>query len=437
MLILDGEKRWTNLAVWKIALLLSFVLLPLATSVKADKVTDWNAIGAQAVLNAGTAGAVGTVDMASMHIAIYDAVNAIEGGYRVFAVSPANVPPGASADAATVEAAYRTLRHLLPAQAAYLDAQYAASLATIPDGQAKLDGIAVGAEVATLFLASRLGDGRGANVPYTPGTGPGAWIPTSATPPVAVWLSQMRPFAIESPTQFRPEPPPALYGDEWAADYNEVKRLGALNSSERTPEETTLGRFFLAPGVPQVAGGLRQLAIERGLSLKDNARLFAQIYVAQADATIAGWDSKYHYSFWRPITAIRAGETDGNPNTEADPTWTPLATTPNHPEYLSAHAFVDGAWTETLRQFFGTKKLNVTLSSTTTGTSMMFTNTDDIPKAVTDARIFAGFHYRTSCVRGAVLGKKVAKYVAKNYFQPIGDSDAEFIPRLSLKRMRR
>jgi hypothetical protein len=420
MFILNGEKRRTNLAAWKIALLLSFVVLSLPTIAKADKVTDWNAIGAQAILTGGNAGSAGTVDMAYMHIAIYDAVNAIEGGYTLFAVRPSNVPPGASAAAATVAAAYRILRNLYPAQTAYLDAQYAASLATIPDGQSKLDGIAVGAEVATLFLASRVGDGRGANVTYIPGTGPGAWIPTSPAPPAMVWLSQMRPFAIESPTQFRPEPPPSLDSDEYANDYNEVKRMGALNSSERTPEETTLGRFFLAPGVPQVAGALRQLAIEKGLSLKDNARLFAQLYVAQADATIAGWDSKYHYGFWRPITAIRAGDTDGNPNTDADPTWTPLGTTPNHPEYLSAHAFVDAAWTEALRQFFGTKKLDVTMTSTITGTSMSFSNTDDIVKAVEDARVFAGFHYRTSCVRGAVLGKRVAKYVAKNYFQPVG-----------------
>jgi hypothetical protein len=419
MSILDSEKRWTRLATGKFALLLSLVLLSVAPIVKADKVTDWNAIGVQAAITAGNAGAAGNVDMAYVHIAIYDSVNAIEGGYTVFAVSPSHVPPGASAEAATVEAAYRTLRYLYPAQAARLDAQYAASIATIPDGQAKLDGIAVGNEVATLFLASRVGDGKGANVSYTPGTGPGAWIPTSPAPPATVWLSQMRPFAIESPTQFRPEPPPSLDSEEWAADYSEVKRMGALNSSERTPEETTLGRFFLDPGLPQDAAALRQLAIEKGLSLKDNARLFAQVYVAGGDAAIAGWDSKYHYGFWRPITAIRAGGTDGNPNTEADPTWTPLATTPNHPEYLSAHAFVDGAWTESLREFFGTKKLDVTLTSTTTGTSMSFSNTDDIVKAVENARIFAGFHYRTSCVRGAVLGKKVAKYVAKNYFQPV------------------
>jgi len=420
MAISISEKRTAKLAAWTSAVLISLVLLSLTPAVKADKVTDWNAIGAQVLMTGGNAGAAGSVDMAYMHIAIYDAVNAIEGGYTVFAVRPSTVPPGASAEAATVEAAYRILRSLYPAQTVSLNAQYAASLATIPDGQAKLDGIAVGAEVATLFLASRIGDGRNANVPYTPGTGPGAWIPTSPAPPAMVWLSQMRPFAIESPTQFRPEPPPSLDSDEYANNYNEVKRMGALNSSERTPEQTLLGRFFLAPGVPQVAGALRQLAMETGLSLKDNARLFAQAYVAQADATIAGWDSKYHYGFWRPITAIRAGDTDSNPNTVADLTWTPLSTTPNHPEYLSAHAFVDGAWTETLRQFFGTKRLDVTMTSSITGTSMSFSSTDDIVKAVEDARVFAGFHFRTSCIRGAVLGRKVARYVAKNYFQPVG-----------------
>jgi len=419
MTLLDKKRQSAKLAAWS-AVLLSLLLLSVTPIVKADKVTDWNAIAAQVLITGGNAGAAGSVDMAYMHIAIYDSVNAIEGGYTVFAVSPSDVPPGASAEAATVEAAYRVLKSLYPAQAAYLLAQRDASLGSIPDGQAKLDGIAVGAEVATLFLMSRMGDGRNANVAYTSGTGPGAWIPTSPAPPAMVWLSQMRPFAIESPTQFRPEPPPPLDSDEYANDYNEVKEMGALNSSARTTEETTLGRFFLAPGVPQISDALGRLAIARGLSLKDNARFFAQAYVAQADATIAGWDSKYHYGFWRPITAIRAGDTDGNPNTEADPTWTPLSTTPNHPEYLSAHAFVDGAWIETVRQFFGTKKLQVTMTSTTTGTSMSFSSTDDIVKAVEDARVFAGFHYRTSCVRGAVLGKKVAKYVAKNYFQPVG-----------------
>ena len=375
------------------AILFAVLFTALPQTARADKVTDWNEIGAQVVLNTGRAGAIGTVDLAYMHIAIYDAVNAIEPGYSVFAVTPSNVPAGASADAATVEAAYRVLIAIFPAQAAYINGQYAISIATIPDSQSKTDGMAVGSEVAALFLASRVGDGRNATVTYTPGSGPGAWIPTSPVPPAAPWLAVMRPFGIESPSQFRPEAPPDLSSNEWAEDYNEVKRVGSINSAHRTPEQTTLARVFLDPRVPQVARTFRQLASDKGLSLRDNARLFASLYVAQGDSTIAGFNTKYHYGFWRPITAIRNGDTDGNPDTESDPAWTPLATTPNHPEYISAHAFIEGAWTEVLREFFGTKKLDLTITSTTTGTSLSFSNTDDVIKAVNDARIFAGFHY--------------------------------------------
>ena len=400
------------------AFLLAVIFAAVPHTALADKVTDWNEIGSQVVLNTGRAGAIGTVDLAYMHIAIYDAVNAIEPGYSVFAITPSNVPSGASADAATVEAAYRVLIAIFPTQGAYINQQYAISLATIPDSQSKTDGMAVGAEVAALFLASRAGDGRNANVTYTPGSGPGAWIPTSPTPPAAPWLTLMRPFGIETASQFRPDPPPALNSVEWAEDYNEVKRVGSINSAHRTTDQTTLARVFLDPGVPQVGRTFRQLASDKGLSLRDNARLFAYLYVAQGDATIAGFNAKYHYGFWRPITAIRNGGTDGNPDTEADPAWSPLSTTPNHPEYISAHAFIEGAWTEVLREFFGTKKLDLTISSTTAGASLSFSNTDDVNKAVTDARIFAGFHYRSACVRGTVLGRKVAKYVGRHHFLP-------------------
>jgi hypothetical protein len=408
-----------KLAIWRMTFLLVLALLGMPLCAKADKVTDWNAIGSTAIANAGRGGAVGATDLAYMHIAIFDAVNAIDRRYTVFAVSPSNVPPGASEEAATVEAAYRILINLFPTQAAFLDAQYTASLATIPDGASKVSGMAVGAEVAALFLASRAGDGRNAPVTYTPGSGPGAWTPTSDAPPATPWLAQMRPFAIKRPSQFRPDPPPALDSDQWATDYNEAKRLGALNSAERTPEQTTTARFYLDPGVVQAGRGFRKLALDRNMSLADNARLFAVLYVTLADSTIAGWEAKYYYGFWRPVTAIRAGDTDGNPHTEADPTWSPLATTPNHPEYPSAHMFADAAWAEALRHFFGTKQIEITLSSTTTGTEMTFDNTDDIIKLVTEARIYAGFHYRNSCVQGTVLGKKVAKWVAKHYFLPV------------------
>jgi hypothetical protein len=393
---------------------------------RADVVTDWNRIAttAETNLNRTNNALIGT-DLAYMHIAIYDAVNAIDGRHTVFAVHPTNVPTGASQEAAAVESAYRVLRSIMPSsQFAYLDAQYAASLAAIPDGPAKSNGIAIGFEVANLFLASRVGDGRNnTTITYTPGSGPGAWIPTppAFAPAATPWLAVMRPFAIDSPSQFRADGPPALGSLQYAEDFNETKTMGGLNSTTRTAEQSTLARFYLDVTTLQEAQALRGLVTDKNLSTADSARLYAQLYVSVSDALIAGWDSKLHYGFWRPITAIRNADTDGNPDTEADAAWAPLTATPAHPEYPSAHAFISNAYTETLRAFFGTKKLNITLASVTTGTTMQYNSTDDIDKDITDARIYAGFHFRTACVHGAVIGKKVAKFVAKNYFLPVTD----------------
>lgn len=405
-----------------ITLALAMVIVGSAAQAKADKVTDWNAVASQVLLNTGRGNANGVIDMAYVHIAIYDAVNAIDGEpYSVFAVRPTSVPPGASAEAAVVEAAYRVLIDRYPTQAIYLANQYIASLATIPDGQSKVDGMAVGFDVATRFLVSRAGDGwNDPTVTIPLHSGPGWWVPTAVSPPVVQWGAVMRPFAIESPDQFRADPPPAITSDEFAADYNETRRMGSATSEDRTQEQTLLARFFTEPAVPQFAAAVRQLSIDRGLTLSENARLFAMVHVSSADACIGGLESKYHYQFWRPITAIRNGDTDNNPNTEADPTWSPLAATPNHPEYPSAHAFVTGSVTEALRRFFGTKKLEVTLHSNVTNSDMTFASIDEWTKAVDDARIFAGFHYRTSCVRGGILGSKTAKYITRNYFQPTG-----------------
>ena len=398
-----------------ISLLLS--VLALTMSVMADKVTDWNMIGNQAVINANRGGAIGLIDMAYMHIPVYDAVNAINGGrYAPFAVRRITVPPGASADAAVIEASYRTLLSIFPTQSPYLNAQYAASMATVPDGQGKTDGIAVGADVAGRFLAMRAGDGYNAPVTYTPRIGPGAWVPNSPGTIAQPWVAFMRPFAINSPDQFLPPPPPLMTTDEWAADFNEVKLYGSINSPARTPEQTTLGRFFLAPGTAQIAEALRRLSADKNLNMEENARLFALVYVSGGDAVIAGWNAKLYYSFWRPVTAIRNAGRDRNPGTAPDPAWTPLAATPNHPEYPSAHAFGTGASVEAMREFFGTGDLQLTMSSSVTGTTMTFSNTDETLDAITDARIFAGFHYRTSCVQGNILGQRVARYVAANHF---------------------
>ena len=293
------------------------------------------------------------------------------------------------------------------------------SLASIPDSQSKEDGKAVGVEVAALFLASRAGDGLGdTTVTYAAcyGMNPcliaGAWIPTPPNFPSAStpWQAVMRPFAIESPSQFRADPPPALDSVEYLADLDETRRLGSLNSVERTPEQTELARFFFDTSA-QTGRTIRGVATDHNLNLDDEARFFARVYVTEADAWIAGWDSKYFYGRWRPITAIR--------NTGIDPPWTPIINTPGHPEYPSAHAFATASYVEAIRQFFGTKYLNVTVTSSVTGTTRIYRDTDDLLKDVTDARVFAGFHFRTSCIRGEIIGKKVAKYVAKNYFLPV------------------
>jgi hypothetical protein len=405
-------------------ILFSAALLCLPRTASADVVTDWNRIATTAESNINrTNNALIAMDLAYMHIAIYDAVNAIDRRHTVFAIRPTNVPARASKKAAAVEAAYRVIRTMIPQQAAYFDAQYTLSMAAIPDGPAKADGIAVGANTAVLFLDSRVGDGRNdTSITYTPGSGPGVWVPTppsfsaAATP----WLAVMRPFTIESPSQFRADGPPALGSRQYQEDFNETKRFGAINSTERTPEQTTLARFYFDVTTLQEAAGLRGLAVAKDLSTADSARLYAQVYVSVADAQIAGWDSKLYYGFWRPITAIRNADTDDNPATETDPNWAPMTSTPSHPEYPSAHAFISNAYTESIRQFFGTKKLDITLSSVNTGTTMTYNHTDDIGKDINDARIYAGFHFRTACVHGAVIGDKVARYVAKNYFKPVG-----------------
>jgi hypothetical protein len=413
------ERIRQSLAVVRKCALTLLTLVSLSSTARADAVTDWNAYGVSAVLTAAR-GPGGYVDLAYMHIAMYDAVNAIDGRYTVFAVRPTHVPAGSSKEAAASAAAYNVLLALFPDQQSVLDADYRASLAAIPDSQEKADGIAVGTDVAFLFLASRAGDGRNAPITYTPGSGPGAWIPTSPAPPAVVYLSQMRPFAMETASQFRGDGPPALTSDQYTADFNEMKNLGCLNCPGRTEEQRIIGLFYTDLGPPQTGRGFRQLAHDYRISLADDARLFAMLYVALADAAIGSVESKYYYGFWRPITAIRNADTDGNPDTTADPTWTPLATTPNFPDYVSTHAATFAAFSETLRQFFGTKKLNFTMTSMVTGTTRHFTNTDDINKEIIEARIYSGFHFRTADVDGVVMGKKIGRLVAKNYFRPLG-----------------
>jgi hypothetical protein len=394
-----------------------------------NPVIDWNNIAITAALAASQATAPGSnsqagsfVYMAYVHLAIYDAVNAIDHRFQSYGPDlPA--PADASKDGAAIAAAYYTLTHYFPDQAATLLTQYNAALAAIPDGSAKADGIAVGQAAAYSIISLRTGDGLGASVPYTwPSVPtPGVWIPTppAFAAPAIPWLSKMVPFTMHSPSQFRPEPPPALTSDEWADDYNQTKTLGAINSTVRTPEQTEIGLFWTDHAGKQYGRAFRALATARGLDTSDTARLFATLYVTAADAGIGCWDGKLNYSFWRPITAIRNGSIDGNPETVADPSWTPLGVTPNHPEYPAAHGCVTGSVATALKNFFGTPHVTLVVTSGVTGTTHTFTSTKDLEKEVENARIYVGFHYHHSVVQGAVLGMKVADEVSRHHFRPL------------------
>lgn len=389
-----------------------------------DMVLDWNAHAANAIVGvAGMRPERGLIRLAMVHLAIYDAVNAIEGyPSRPYGVTPYVVFP-ASPEAATAAAAHDVLVALFPGQQADIDAKYAASLATIIDGPAKTNGISVGQQTASGILALRANDGRDAVVTYTPGSGPGVWMPTPPAflPAAAPETAHVQPFALRSPSQFRAEPPPALTSDTWARDYNEVKSLGAATDSTRTPEQTDIGRFWSDQPILQWNRAWRNISIGHALSLQDNAQFFAMLTTAAADAIIACWDSKYAYSFWRPVTAIRAGDTDGNPETEPDPNWIAQVTTPNHPEYPAAHGCFSGASTQTLKFFFGTDDFDFTIDSKVAGLTNHVRSYESFSQAldeVSDARVYGGMHYRNSTRKGRNIGKQVSRYVTTHYFRP-------------------
>jgi hypothetical protein len=385
-------------------------------------VTDWDAVGTRAFTAAGLTPAEGHVIFAYVGIAVYDSVVAIEGGSRPFAID-VDAPAGTSAEAAVAAAAHRVLVHYLPAQApGILDPAYTASLATIPDGQAKTDGAATGEQVAALLIADRADDGFRATMTYTPPDPPipGVWIPTAPTPPIGTYLGLMRPFSLDSADQFRPSGPPALDTKKWARDYNEVKEIGSSTSVTRTGEQTLAARFWAEPPVQQARGSFRKFVLDHGLDVVDASRFMAMISVTYADALIACFDAKYHYALWRPITAIRAGDTDGNAETVGDPTWSPLLpATPNHPEYPSAHSCITPAGGRVVARFLGTGEIDFTVPSLTGLGDRLFDRVKDLEYEVGNARIWGGIHYRSAVEDGITIGKKTVGQVLAHHFQSL------------------
>jgi hypothetical protein len=383
-------------------------------------IVSWDSIGNQAFTAAALSPAEGHTIFAYVAIAVYDSVMAIDGGYEPFAVATEALD-GASAQAAVAAAAHAVLAHYLPAQApTILDPAYVASLATIPDSQAKEDGVATGERVAALLIAQRADDGFRAPVTYTPPNPPipGVWLPTAPTPPIGPYLGLMRPFSLDSADQFRPNGPPPLSSKRWATAYNEVQQIGSRTSTTRTPEQTIAARFWAEPPVQQAHGALRRFVLDHQLDVADSARFMAMVSVVYADALIACFEAKYHYAFWRPITAIQAGNTDGNDDTVGDSAWLPLlAATPNHPEYPSAHSCVTPAGGRVIERFLKTHWIDFTVPSLTGLGDRHFATVDDLEYDVGNARIWGGIHYRFSVEDGIAIGKKTADQVLAHHFR--------------------
>jgi hypothetical protein len=397
----------------------------------ADTVTDWNANTDQAIETAAQGAPVQGRILAIVHTAIYDAVNGIDRKYTSYFVTERG-PNDASDDAAAAQAAYTALVGLFPAQKATFDAELAVSLAKIPSnhGQDKriAHGLAWGEYVANQILVWRSTDGFSTPPPpYFGGTSPGVWRSqpsgTNADGTLPALFPQnavLVPFAMTSHDQFRPGPPPALTSALYAADLNEVEAIGRFDSTIRTPEQTQLALLWQAVGPVDENRAIRPL-ISPCASLVDNARLFALINIVAADATIAGFDSKYTYNLWRPYHAIRLADTDGNPDTVADPAWNSLFAAPRFQEYMSNHAVITTAFMNTLAELLGDKNTFTLSAPGYPSYTWTFDRFSDAAAQVIEARIWAGIHFRNSCNVGAKQGMKLSHYVLHNFLLPLDD----------------
>ena len=379
-----------------------------------NAVVHWSGVAASAIV-VGRAPASSAVLGGMVHGAMYDAVAAVEGGLKPFATG-VTAPPGASADAAVAQAARDVLAARVPGQAAAVQIAYDAFMASIPNGPAKDGGKAVGAAAAAGMLAMRTGDRfDDPNVYVQAPPGPGVFEPIAPTPPVDPKLAFVRPFTYESPSDYRPGGPPELTSKRYANDVAELQAYGRVNSSVRTALQTETVRFHTEQTFFQFNRTLRELAKSRGLDLRESARLLGYVNVATADTMIACWEAKYHYLFWRPNHAIQRADTDGNPATSPDATWLPLIVG-NHPEYPSGHGCYTGAVTESLRNYFGTRRVELVVFSTVTGTTRTYEKLDDLVVDVENARVWGGLHYRTTMTDTAKHFPRIARDVGKRHF---------------------
>jgi hypothetical protein len=423
---------------------LALVMRAAPAAAQANEVTNWNQIATNTLVAfpaaAGGAASALQVNMAMPQGAVYDAVNAIEPRHQAYLLTT-QFNPTASKEAAVATAGYRVLSNIVqtvppsipfPNRTALqesLNAAYDASLNAIPDGEAKTEGIAAGNAAADAMITARQNDGRFGPSPWVPNYEPGHWQPllnpdgTLQLDPTA-WVANVRPFLIQSPSQFRTDGPNALTSDAYAEDFNEVKALGRIDSATRTAEQTHIALFW-----GQNAGGpallwnrvARNLVADPtyGVDIGDSALLFAMLNLSAADAVINCWNDKYYWDFWRPWAAIQRADEDGNPDTEPDPSWTALLTAP-YPDHPSGHLSLDGAVLEVLQMFFGTDKIPFDVTSSRfPNEPRHYDRFSHALKEIIGARIWAGLHYRTADVQAQILGRKVVHYMSKHYFQPV------------------
>ena len=428
------------------ALLLSVVALGMWRPAAASDVADWNNVAFSVLTAGGQNNVTLTRGLAMVSVAIHDALNAIDRRYEAYAFDGA-AEPNASAEAAVATAARDSLVLAIPAfgaasqQAAAIsmaDAAYSAALAKIPDSPAKASGVAVGRAVAAAIVSLRKDDGAIMDAPYTPGSAPGQWRPhpnpAPADPPIpnpALALGygasmlpgwgNMTPFTLLSGRQFRPAGPPPLTSEAYTRDFNEVKSLGGKKSTARSPEQSQIARYWYE-GSPQGWNRIaRVVAATKNLDRWDLARLLAAVNLAMADGFIAGWNTRYHYNFWRPVTAIRLADTDGNPDTGADPAWETFLNTPPIPDYPSTHSVLGGAAAATLAELLGADRIAFTMTNGApfAGITRSFTSFSHAAQENADSRVYAGIHFRTACRDGVALGQKIGQRVARMYLLPI------------------
>ena len=387
---------------------------------RGDVVTDWNNAALDAIRAGRTAPPIASRSLAILHVAIYDSVNGIARTHEPYLV-PSAVPASASRQAAASAAAHATLVNLFPASASSFDALHAAILATIPDSPNKTRGIVWGEFVAGEILAARANDGSTAVVQPPGGSGPGVWIPTPPAflPYLLPQWGFVVPFAMSSSSQFRPPGPPALESQQYAADYEEVKQLGALAGSTRTEDQTEIALFWAdGAGTETPPGHWNSIAqiigAAQGTTMEENARFFALLNIAMADAAICSWDAKYTYSFWRPVTAIAFAEPQLS--------WMSFITTPPFPDYTSGHSTFSAAAATVIPFFFGTEDLPFTTGSDfLPGVFRSFSTCEDAAEEAALSRIYGGIHFRSASADGLQAGSSIGEWTVTHYLQPKGN----------------